>query len=75
MPKLTQRLTDTIRPRSDQDIVVWDSNLPRFGLRVRPWGKKTFIIKFRTPAGHQRKLTIGSAELLNLQDAHRLSLA
>jgi integrase len=39
--------------------VVWDEQLPRFGLQVFPSGTKTFVVNYRTTAGDQRRITLG----------------
>ena len=55
--KLTKRAVDAINP-SDRDLLVWDTEMPGFGLRCRISGSKWYIIKFRA-AGRQRWFTIG----------------
>src|SRR5688500_6983031 len=40
------------------DRIVWDSKVPRFGLRVRPSGGKVYVLRLRV-AGRQRWYTIG----------------
>lgn len=57
MPKLTKRLIDALKPESD-DRVIWDDEVPGFGVRLRPSGRKSFIVKCRC-RGRQIKITIG----------------
>jgi integrase len=73
MPKLTQRMVDTTKAQPDREVILWDTKLPRFGLRIRPWGKRTYIIKYRVPSGRQRKMTIGSAEVFDLNQARQIA--
>ena len=40
MVKLNKRFIDTLEP-SDRDQILFDDELPRFGLRVKPSGAKT----------------------------------
>jgi|TARA_B100001971_G_C18233126_1_gene565251 integrase len=49
----------------DKDIVVRDTELKGFMLRVRPNGKKTFAVEI----ARNRRITIGDANLLTPQEA------
>lgn len=57
MPKLTKTIVDKTQP-STRDVWVWDSELPGFGIRVQPSGRKTYVTRYRTATGKQRKQTI-----------------
>ena len=52
-------------------ILYFDENLPGFGLRVTP-GSKSFIAEGRVK-GRKRRVTIGSANVLNLPEAKKLA--
>jgi hypothetical protein len=54
--KLTQRSIDALRPG---EAVHWDVAIPRFGLRVKPTGVKSYLIQYRNPQGVSKRLTIG----------------
>jgi hypothetical protein len=58
MPKLTKRFVDSVKP-GHRDVVLWDDELPRFGLRVKPSGALTYIVQYRNLAGRMRKLALG----------------
>ena len=58
MPKLNKRIVDAAQP-IDKDYVVWDDDLPGFGLRVFASGKRSSIIQYRA-LGRSRRYTIGS---------------
>lgn len=74
MPKLTRRLIEILCNRAtDREHVVWDSDLPRFGLRLRPEGKSTYVVKYRNAHGRQRKLTVGDPRVLTPEDARTLA--
>ena len=59
MPKLTKRSVEELQPNAHGDYVVWDNELRGFGVRVWPSGKRTYVVKYRTREGRQRKITIG----------------
>ena len=48
MPKarLTKRLIDGRVPKP-KDYICWDADLPGFGCKVTPPGKKIFIVQYR----------------------------
>ena len=57
MTKLTKRVVDASEAR-DRDYVVWDDELPGFGLRVFTSGKRSYVIQYRS-LGRSRRYTIG----------------
>ena len=57
MPKITKRTVDALEPR-DREHVLWDDEIKGFGVRVRPSGRKTYIVKYRD-RGRAVKVTIG----------------
>ncbi|MCY3996518.1 MAG: site-specific integrase [Rhodobacter sp.] len=57
MPKLTKRYIDTLKIR-DNDYVLWDDELPGFGLRVLASGRRSYLIQYRAE-GRSRRYTIG----------------
>jgi integrase len=61
--KITKRAVDALRPSSDgQELVLWDSELAGFGVRIQRGTVKTYILRYRAGTGRGaplRKLTIG----------------
>jgi integrase len=55
--KLTKRVVETAESQS-RDYVIWDDELPGFGLRVFVSGKRSYLIQYRS-AGRSRRYTIG----------------
>jgi len=53
----------------------WDATLPGFGLKIPASGRKTFVVRYRTHAGVQRKQTIGRADVLTPDEARELARA
>ncbi len=56
--KLTKRITEAAKP-GDRDLILWDSELKGFGLKVTPRGRRVYFIYYRTRDGQQRRPTIG----------------
>ena len=63
MPRLhlTKTVIDELTPGSTE-TVYWDDNVPGFGVKVTPQGRKVFIVLYRTKDGFSRlrKYTIGT---------------
>lgn len=57
MAKITKRVVDAAESR-DKDYVIWDDELPGFGLRVFASGKRSYVIQYRA-GGRSRRYTIG----------------
>ncbi|RAI60715.1 MULTISPECIES: integrase family protein [Alphaproteobacteria] len=57
MSKLTKRVVDAAESRS-KDYVIWDDELPGFGLRVFTSGKRSYVIQYRL-GKRSRRFTIG----------------
>jgi hypothetical protein len=70
MPKLSKPLIAALNP-TDQDVVVWDSSLPGFGLRAKASGVKTFVIQYRNRSGRSRRLSLGNLGKVTLDQARK----
>ena len=57
MPKINKKAVDAAVP-SGRDYVIWDSELPGFGLRVFASGKRSYVLQYRS-LGRSRRYTIG----------------
>jgi len=69
MARLTKRLIDTLQPR-DKDYFEWDDELPGFGVRVWPTGKKVYVAQYR--AGTRlRRMKIGAHGPLTVEEARK----
>ena len=61
MPRLTKSFIDNCTPQAKEQI-IWDDQIPGFGLRVMPSGRKSFLLKYRVGGGRSaviRKPSIG----------------
>ena len=47
----------------------WDAQVPGFGLRVSPKGKRAFYVRYRTRGGKQRREALGEFPHVSLADA------
>jgi hypothetical protein len=67
MPKLTKRAVDAAEIR-EREYFIWDEDLPGFGLRVLPSGRKRYIIQYR--AGRRsRRISLGPSTVLTCEKA------
>lgn len=57
MPKITKKAVDAATPNG-RDYVIWDTELPGFGLRVFASGKRSYVLQYRS-LGRSRRYTIG----------------
>jgi hypothetical protein len=60
--RLTKRAVDTLTP-TDKDYVIFDADLPGFGIKITPSGRKVFLVQYRYPPGRTgriRRYTIGA---------------
>jgi integrase len=67
MPKLTKRVVDAAEGRA-REYFIWDEDLPGFGLRILPSGRKRYIIQYR--AGRRsRRISLGPSTVLTCEQA------
>lgn len=69
MPKLNKRFVDSTESRQT-DYVVWDDDLPGFGIRVFASGKRSYVIQYRA-GGRSRRFTIGLHGIWTAETARR----
>ncbi len=69
MPKLTQRLIDSLRPES-RDRIVFDETVPGFGVRVFRSGRKSYLIQYRSKK-RTRRYTLGNCNVLTPLQARK----
>src|SRR5215204_2433964 len=74
--KLTKMVVEGMKP-VPEELVVWDSALPGFGLRIKPTGIRSYIVQYRTrDTGQSKRMTIGQhGPLLTFDQAKRQARA
>jgi len=69
--KLTQAsIARLALPPGRNDVIVFDDELPGFGLRLREGGSRTFIVQYAL-GGRHRRMTIGTTQILDMATARQ----
>ena len=67
MTKLTKRVVDAADIKETEHF-IWDGELPGFGLRVLPSGRKRYVVQYR--AGRRsRRISLGPSSVLTCEQA------
>lgn len=69
--KITKTLIDAMEAPSKGNRIIFDSELPGFGVRITAKGAKSFILNYRTTDGIERRYTIGSTTVWNVGTARK----
>lgn len=72
MPKLTKSAIDGAEARASA-YFIWCSELPGFGVRIFPTGKKTFYADYYNVDGQRKRMSIGAYGKLTLDEGRRLA--
>jgi hypothetical protein len=68
--KLSNRnVAALVRPANKDDVVIWDDDLPGFGVRLRG-DKKSYVVQYRAGV-QQRRESLGDIRKVTLEDARR----
>ncbi|WP_425405178.1 tyrosine-type recombinase/integrase [Hwanghaeella sp.] len=70
MAKLSKRTVDALQPR-DKDYFEWDDELPGFGIRVWPKGRKVYLIQYRDSGGRTRRKTLGKHGVVTAEETRK----
>ncbi len=71
--KITVRTVEKIQP-GPRDVFAWDEALTGFGVRVKPSGKKSYLIQYRNKEGRSRRMTICKTNVLTPAEAREMAL-
>jgi integrase len=69
LTRITKRVVDSAAPEA-KDYVLWDNELPGFGLRVYASGKKSYLIQYRHN-GQSRRFSLGLSGPLTPEEARK----
>ena len=72
MPKLTKRIVEATEIR-DKDYIIFDSDIPGFGLRVLRSGKRSYMVQYRVGRS-SRRMSLGLHGILTPQRARSLAI-
>ena len=73
--RITKRTVDALTPTGGESF-LWDCDLSGFGLRIRPYGAKSYIVQYRAGSGRggaTRRLTLGTVGKLTPDEARALA--
>ena len=72
MGKLTKRTIEALAPR-EIDYIAWDNDVPGFGVRVMPSGRKSFVLQYR--AGRRsRRMVLGYVNVVTPEQARVMAI-
>src|SRR5512144_293410 len=72
MGKLTKRTIEALTP-GETDYIAWDNDVPGFGVRVMPSGRKSFVLQYR--AGRRsRRMVLGYVNVVTPEQARAMAL-
>src|SRR6476659_6288648 len=74
MPRLTKRIVDDA-PAKSAKYFVWCSELPGFGVRIFPTGKRVYYADYRNSAGARKRMSIGHHGKVTTEEARKLAIS
>jgi integrase len=73
MGKLTKRFIEAAAPK-DKAYILWDGDIPGFGVRVHPSGRKAFVLQYRI-GRRSRTMSLGHTQVITPDRARGLAIA
>ena len=70
MSRLGKRVLDALKIE-EKEYFVWDDDLPGFGVRVMPSGRKSFLIQYRDSGRRTRRKSLGRYGTVTAEEAKR----
>jgi integrase len=75
MPKITKSLIDGLKPKPSGDLFVWDTELRGLGVRMKPSGRASYIVQYKTAHGATRRMVVGQIGALAPDEARKQARA
>jgi len=57
--KLTKRYVESVKPDEVEELLLWDTELKGFGVRIFPTGRRTYFVQYRNQFGRTRRKKLG----------------
>jgi integrase len=73
--RITKRVVDALKPSADE-FFVWDDKLVGLGVRIRPSGAKSYVVKYRAGSGRAaptRRVTLARVGQITPEEARDLA--
>lgn len=70
--RFSKKFIEAIEP-SQKDQLFWDTEVPGFGVKVTPKGKRAYFIYYRNRLGQQRRPKIGDHGSITLDEARKIA--
>ncbi len=67
MPKITKRLVENAEIK-DKDYIIFDSDIPGFGARILPSGRRSYLVQYRVGRSY-RRISLGMHGVLTTDQA------
>ena len=72
MARLTKRTVEAAEVRA-AEYMLWDGELPGFGVRIMPSGRRSYLVQYRT-GRRSRRVTLGPHGVLTLDQARGMAI-
>jgi hypothetical protein len=73
MPKLIKRVVDSAKSKTAA-YFIWCSELPGFGVRVHPTGRRVYYVGYRNKQNARKRIAIGPHGKITTEEARKLAL-
>lgn len=77
--KLTKKIVESLTAEpatastKGKDVIAWDSEVPGFGVKLTPAGKRSYFVYYRTASGQQRRPKIGEHGAVTVDEARQIA--
>src|SRR3546814_14649401 len=71
--KLTKRAIDALVPPKAKQVILWDTGVKGFGLRIMASGIKTFVVQYRNAECIMRRMNLGRFGVMTVDRARDIA--